>query len=86
MEKYVLLNQFIEVERQRKELHFAQLHAKDAILSVKKAIRLQLKRAIKIYQQQSMELIEDDTINASLPIEHIIEEIEKVGFFSNVHS
>ena len=41
----VLSNQFDEVERLRKELHFAQLHAKDAIsnhtpdkiLSVKKA-------------------------------------------------
>ena len=88
----VLSNQFVEVERLRKELHFAQLHAKDAIsnhtleeiLSVKKAIRLRLKWAMKMYQQESMEPIEDDTINASLLIEHIIEEIEKIGSFSNV--
>ncbi len=88
----VLMNQYAELERLRNEFHFAQLHANDAInnqtdeeiLSVTKTIKLRLKRLMKVYQIQSMELREDDTIGTSLEIESLLEEIRALGFFISV--
>ena len=88
----VLLNQMVELEHLRKDLSYAKLHANDAInnyspeevLSVKKVIQHQLSSKMELYQQKSMELREDDTINTSLQIDPLVEEVRKFGFFPNV--
>ena len=88
----VLLNQYTEFMRLRNELHFAQLHATDAIkyhtpeeiLSVKKVIKLRLKQLMKVYQMQSLELREDDMLDVSLEIESFFQQIQAFGYFAGV--
>ena len=88
----VLLSQMVELELLRKDLSYAKLHANDAInnhnpeevLSVKKVIQHQLSNKMESYQQKSVELREDDTINTSLQIDPLVEEVRKFGFFPGV--
>ena len=88
----VLLNQAHDIEHLRKELGFVKLHAIDAInnhcleeiLSVKESIKCRLNQTMEIYQGQSMELTENDTIDTSLEIEPVVKKIQSFGFFCNV--
>ncbi len=88
----VLSDQMIEIEQLRRNLGFAQLHAKDAIsnhsdeevLSVKKVIENRLNHTMEKYHQQSLELRENYTIDTSLEAKPLLEEIDKLGFFTNV--
>ena len=87
-----LSNQVVELDHLRSKLNFAQLHAHDAInnqradeiLSVKKAIELQLILTTDLYKKQSLELREDNMIGISLQTEPLVEEIQKFGFFPGV--
>ncbi len=88
----VLSNQMVQVEHLRRKLSFAHLHALNAInihdpkqiLSIKKAIENRLNQALKAYKRQSMELSEDDSINASVELGTLEEDIGKIGSFPGV--
>ena len=88
----VLSNQMIQVQRLRRNLGFAHLHALDAInshapeeiLSVKKPIEARLNKTFETYKEESMELREDDSINTSTEIVDLEEAIGKVGTFPSV--
>ena len=88
----VLLNQMIQVQRLRRNLGFAHLHALDAInshapeeiLSVKKPIEARLNKTFETYKRESMELREDNCINTSTEIVDLEEAIGKVGSFPSV--
>ena len=88
----VLSNQMVQVQRLRRNLGFAHLHALDAIkshapeeiLSVKKPIKARLNKTFETYKRESMELREDDSINTSTKIVALKEAIGKVGSFPSV--
>ena len=80
-----------ELESLRKELSFAQLHAKDTInshspqeiLSVKKVIQHRLNQEMEVYQHKPLELREDDTTETSL-YTTLEKGIEQFGYFPGV--
>ena len=88
----VLSNQLNEFERLHDNLRYAQLHATDAsnngtpeeLLSMKKVIKQRIKRMTETYENQSMELREDDTINTCLEIEPLLEQIVAFRYFPGV--
>ena len=88
----VLSNQMVQVQRFRRNLGFAHLHALDAInshapeeiLSVKKAIEARLNKTFIACKRLSLELREDDSINTSTDIVALEEAIGKVGSFPSV--
>ena len=89
----VLSNQMVQVQRLRRNLGFAHLHALDAIrknhapeeiLSIKKPIQARLNRTFETYKRESMEPREDDSINTSTEIVDLEEAIGKVGSFPSV--
>ena len=88
----VLSNQMVQVQRLRRNLGFAHLHALDAInshapeeiLSVKKVIEARLNKTFETYKRELMELREDDSINTSTEIVALEEAIGKVGSFPSV--
>ena len=88
----VLSNQMVQVQRLRRNLGFAHLHALDAInshapeeiLSVKKPIEARLNKTFETYKRESMEPREDDSINTSIEIVDLEEAIGKVGSFPSV--
>ena len=88
----VLSNQMVQVEHLRRKLGFAHLNASNAInshdskqiLSIKKAIENRLNQALETYKRQSMELREDDSINTSVELGTLEEDIGKIGSFPDV--
>ena len=88
----VLSEQLNEFERVRDNLRYSQLHATDAsnngtpeeLLSMKKVIKQRMKRMIESYENKSMELREDDTINTCLDTEPVLEQIKALGYFPGV--
>ena len=88
----VLSNQMVQVQRLRRNLGFAHLHALDAIKShapeeiliVKKPIEARLNKTFETYKRESMELREDDSINTSTEIVDLEEAIGKIGSFPSV--
>ena len=88
----VLSNQMVQVQRLRRNLGFAHLHALDAIkshapeeiLSVKKPIEARLNRTFETYKRESLELREDDSINTSTEIVDLEEAIGKIGSIPSV--
>ena len=90
--EHVLSNQMVQVQRLRRNLGFAHLHAVDAvnnqtqkeILCVNKAIKTRLNRTFEAYKRESMELREDDSINTSTEIVTLEEAIETLMSFNNV--
>ena len=88
----VLSNQMVQVQRLRRNLGFAHIHALDAItshapeeiLSVKKPIEARLNKTFETYKRESMEPKEDDSINTSTEIVDLEEAIGKVGSFPSV--
>ena len=87
-----LSDQLNELQGLRDKIAFAKMHVVDAIdnhtpeelLSVKKAMKVQLDRIMEIYRRLPLQLKENEVINTSFDLDPLVEEIAKLGYFPSV--
>ena len=87
-----LSDQLNELQCLRDKIAFAKMHVVDAIdnhtpeelLSVKKAMKVQVNRIMEIYRRLPLQLKENEVINTSFDLDPLVEEIAKLGYFPSV--
>ena len=87
-----LSDQLNELQGLRDKIAFAKMHVVDAIdnhspeelLSVKKAMKVQVNRIMEIYRRLPLQLKENEVINTSFDLDPLVEEIAKLGYFPSV--
>ena len=89
----ILDKEMIELQAMKERLDHVDLHVQyatdegcspDEVLSVKQAIQKRVEQEMAIYQQQPMNLSDDDELNVLLETKPLSTEIQQLGFFPNI--